>query len=178
MLKKYIKSSLSRFLQNIKLKKQYVSKLQSKISSLRSNNKQESYKHTNSFIGSKDKSLLYEDSFVMYVINITFSRTNTLLNVMDFSGKQKFFGSAGLVKYTGKSKRARFSVFRDLYRSMLVKLKSLGSKPIALHLKNVGSHKFWLVEKLKKKFYLKVIKDFNSYPYNGCRKKKAKHKKF
>jgi len=177
-MQKHVKSDLNKFLIEVKLKKQYISKLQSKVSILRNITKNKSYKDLSSILFSKNDLTSYEDSLVLYIIDVTFSRTNTFLHIMDFSGKLKFFSTAGLVKYSGKSKKARFSVFRDLYRFLFTKLKGLSSKPIALHLRNVGSHKFWIIEKLKKKLYIKIIKSFNSYPYNGCRKKKIKRKKF
>jgi ribosomal protein S11 len=178
MQKNHVKSDLDKFLIDVKLKKQYINKLQSKVSVLRNITKNKGYKDLSSILFPNNEFTSYEDSLVLYIVDVTFSRTNTLLHIMDFSGKLKFFSSAGLVKYTGKSKKARFSVFRDLYRFLFTKLKGLGSKPIALHLRNVGSHKFWIIEKLKKKLYIKIIKSFNSYPFNGCRKKKVKRKKF
>ena len=178
MVKECIRNSnLNWFLRDVKLKKNYIEKLQGKLFDLHVAYTNKNYK-SSFFILPKYESLSHEDSLVVYIINVTFSRTNTLLHVMDFAGKLKFFSSAGLVKYSGKSKKSRFSVLRDLYRSLFAKLKGLGSKPVALHLMNVGSHKFWIIEKFKKKFYIKVVKSFNSYPYNGCRKKKAKRKQF
>jgi hypothetical protein len=50
---------------------------------------------------------------------------------MDFSGKLKFFCSAGSFGYKGKNKKSRYSVFRDLYRVLVSKLKFLKNKPIA-----------------------------------------------
>ena len=34
------------------------------------------------------------------------------------------------------------------------------------------------MKKLKKKFFIKVVRSFNLYPHNGCRKKKVRRKKF
>jgi len=178
MQKDYVKSYIDKFLTDVKLKKQYINKLQSKASVLRNIIKNKSYKNFSSILFSNNEFTFYKDSLILYIVDVTFARTNTLLHIMDFSGKLKFYSSAGLVKYSGKSKKARFSVFRDLYRFLFTKLKGLGSKPIALHLRNVGSHKFWIIEKLKKKLYIKSIRSFNSYPFNGCRKKKVKRKKF
>ena len=45
-------------------------------------------------------------------------------------------------------------------------------------LKNVDSNIFWFLKKLKKKLFITVVKHFNLYPYNGCRKKKIRRKKF
>lgn len=168
---------LNKFLRSLKLRKQYITELKKKFLLLNSI-QEKTYKNLNSVLISKSKLSSIDDSLVMYIIDITFTRTNTLLHVMDFSGKLKFFCSAGSLKYTGKGKKQRFTVFRDFYRVLVSKLKFLQSKPIALHLKNVGNNKFWIIKKLKKKFFIKVIRSFNLYPHNGCRKRKMRRKKF
>jgi hypothetical protein len=37
-------------------------------------------------------------------------------------------------------------------------------------------HKSFIIEKLKDRFFIKLIKIFNFHPYNGCRRKKEKRK--
>jgi ribosomal protein S11 len=95
---------------------------------------------------------------------------------MDFSGNLKFFCSAGSLQYKGKRKKARYLVFRDMFRILNSKLKFLKSQPLALHLKNVGSAKVWIVKTLKKKLFIKIIKSYDLYPHNGCRKRKVRRK--
>lgn len=167
----------NKFLRSVKLRKQYIKELKKKIFLL-NNSKEKAYKNLSSTLVPKTKLFSIDEHLVMYVIDITFTRTNTLLHVMDFSGELKFFCSAGSFKYTGKGKKLRSTVFRDFYRILVSKLKFLQSKPIALHLKNVGYNKFWIIKKLKKKFFIKVIRSFNFYPHNGCRKRKMRRKKF
>jgi ribosomal protein S11 len=95
---------------------------------------------------------------VMYIIDITFSRSNTFLNVMDPSGNLKFFCSAGCLQHKGKNKKFRFNVFKSIYHVLTTKLRFLKGKPIALHLKNVGFNKYWLIKKLKSRFFIKSVK--------------------
>jgi ribosomal protein S11 len=97
---------------------------------------------------------------------------------MDFSGNLKFFHSAGFLKYKGKNKKSRFVVLKDMYKILISKLKFLKSQPVALHLKNVGFAKFWVIRVFKKKFFIRVVRSFNKYPHNGCRKRKMRRKKF
>lgn len=172
-----INFDLNKFLENIKFKKQYVKDLKTKISSLSAIRKT-NYKLVNAELFSHDIKSFKDDNLVTYIIDINFSRSNTFVQVMDFSGKLKFFYSSGSFNYSGKSKKARYIVFRDFYRVLVSKLKFLRGKPIALHLKNVGYNKFWIVKKLKKKFFIKSVKSFVSYPHNGCRKRKMRRKKF
>lgn len=170
------KLNLNNFLTNIKLKKQYIKKLQNKISVLNFI-KEKNYKLLNSQISTVKRSD-EENYLISYIIDITFSQTNTLLHVMDPLGNLKFFCSAGSLNFKGKAKRSRFLVFREMYNILISKLRFLKGQPIAVHFKNVGSSRFWILKKLKKKFFIRVVKSFSSYPYNGCRKRKMRRKKF
>jgi ribosomal protein S11 len=168
--------NFNKFLSSVKLKKQYIIKLQDKISTLNSSGKS-NYKYLSSSISDNKTHLVQNDHLVMYIIDISFAETNTLLHVTDFAGNLEFFCSAGSLNYKGKQKKLRFLVFRDMFRILVSKLTFLKGKPVAVHLKNVGSNRFWIVKKLKTKFFIKVVRNFSSYPYNGCRKKKMRRKK-
>jgi ribosomal protein S11 len=167
--------NLNTFLKNISIKKQYIKSLKKQFLVV-SSVKQKNFKLLNTQIFKNNSHL--DNSLVMYIIDITFSRSNTFLNVTDSSGNLKFFSSSGHFSLKGKNKKFRFNVFKHIYRTLLTKLKFLKNKPIALHLKNVGSNKFWIIKKLKTKFFIKIIKIFNIFPFNGCRKKKVRRKKF
>lgn len=167
--------NLNNLLENIFIKKQYLQKLKKKIVLL-SSIKQMNPKSAIPFTPKNNQKVLV-NSTIMYIIDITFSKSNTFLHVMDHSGRLKFFCSAGSLKFKGKSKRSRFNVFKAIYRILVTKLQFLRNKPIALHLKNVGFNKFFIIKKLKKKFFVKVVKIFNFFPFNGCRKKKVRRTK-
>ena len=173
------KLNLVKFFKEIKLKKQYIKQLKNKVILLKSL-KDKNYKKLNSilFFYGDYKKLYKEDFLVTYIIDITFSKSNTFIHVMDFSGHLKFFSSAGYLQYKGKGKKSRSTILRDMYKILKLKLKFLKDQPVALHLKNVGSAKFWIIKLFKKKFFIKVVRSFNTYPYNGCRKKKIRRKKF
>jgi ribosomal protein S11 len=166
---------LNNILNNINVKKQYIKKLQNKVFLL-NDSKEKNYKNLSLML--KNKSDVSEKSIIKYIISISFSRTNTLLHVTDAYGTLKFFCSSGYIQYKGKSKKSRFVIFRDLYRILVSKLKFLKGQPVAVHLKNVGSLKFLVLRRLKKKFFVQIIRNFNVYPHNGCRKKKMRRKKF
>jgi ribosomal protein S11 len=168
---------LNNFLRDIRLKKQYVQNLKSK-SSLLSQIREKNYKSLYPELFLTKNNFMEKNYLITYIVDICFSKSNTFLHVMDFSGKLKFFYSSGSFNYSGKSKKARYVVFRDLYRILLSKLKFLKGKPIALHLKNVGYSKSWIIKKLKKKFFIICVRSFNLYPHNGCRKRKMRRKKF
>nr|YP_009485530.1 ribosomal protein S11 [Nitzschia alba]AVR57594.1 ribosomal protein S11 [Nitzschia alba] len=115
---------------------------------------------------------------IMYIINISFLKANTTIHVSDIKGNMKLFYSAGSVGLTGKQKRKRRIAVSKLISLLLKKATFLSKKPIALHLNNVNFYKNLIVSKLKRTLYIRVIKSFNQTPYNGCRKKKLRRKKY
>ena len=177
MKKNYnISFNINKFLRDIQLKKKYIKNLKNNVSLL-SNIQEQNYKLLNNKIIFNSNFPSNQDNLIMYIIDISFSRSNTLLHISDSVGNLKFFRSAGSFSYAGKSKRSRWIIFKEFYRYLL-KLKFLKNKPVALHFKNVGSQKFWIIKKLKKILFIKTVSSFTLYPYNGCRKKKVRRKKF
>jgi len=168
--------NLNRFFKEIRLKKQYLKKMQNKISVL-GKLKEVNYKQITSHWSLKP-ALPTSTIFVMYIIKISFSKKNTLFHISDSSGNIKLFYSAGSFQQTGKGKIARSTLLRKFYRLVISELKFVRKVPIAVHFKNVDSNMFWFLKKLKKKFFITVVKHFNQHPYNGCRKKKIRRKKF
>ena len=140
--------------------------------------KKKNYKNLNFNTFLKKKNDIKCDNLVMYIIDICFFRKNISLHIMDSSGVLKFFCSAGDSFYRKMSKKARLLALKSIFRTIVSKLKFLQKKPVVLHLKNVRFLKLWILKKLKKKFFIKVIRSFNLYPHNGCRKRKIRRKKF
>jgi len=169
--------NLNSFLKDLRLKKQYINKLQNKLFLL-NQVKEKNYKNLNNTLHFSNPSLHIRDSRVLYIINIQFSKSNTLFHITDFRGNLCFFCSAGCFSYKGRRKRNRLTVLKSFFYILVTKLKFLEGKPLALHLKNVNSNKFWITKQLKTKFFIKVIRNFNFYPYNGCRKSKVRRKKY
>ena len=115
---------------------------------------------------------------VMYIVNISFLKANTIINVSDIQGNLKLFYSAGSVQLSGKQKRKRRVAISKLISLVLKKATFLNNKPVALHLNDVNFYRNLIVRKLKRNLYLKIIKIFNQTPYNGCRRKKLRRKKY
>lgn len=168
--------NLNKFLKNFSAKKLYIKKLKNKLVLLK-NLKQVNYKKLNKELFNFTVGCKVIDRTVMYVMDITFSRSNIFLHIADSAGKLIFFISAGGLNYKGKNKRSYFKIFKNMFRILITKFRFLRGKPTALHLKNVGSNKSWVVRKLKLKFFIKTIKTFNLFPFNGCRVKKIRRKK-
>ena len=173
---KFPRYNLNRFFKEIHFKKQYLKKMQTKILEL-NELKEVNYKQATSqlFIEPRFRANI---AFVMFIVEISFSKKNTLFSVSDFSGNIKFFYSAGSFQQKGKGKVARSMLLRKFYRLLVSKLKFVRKVPIAIHFKNADSNMFWFLKKLKKKFFITVVKNFIQYPYNGCRTRKIRRKKF
>lgn len=170
------KATLTNFFQYIKLKKNYTNTLNNQVSLL-NNVKEDNLKKINIKLIKKNM-LINNENKINYIISIHYLRTNTFMHVTDFAGNIKFFYSAGQFSFKGKRKVSRFNVFKSFLQILVVKLNFLKNRPVALHLINVGSNRFWIVKKLKKKIFVKTVKVFNYHPHNGCRKRKVRRKKF
>ena len=165
--------SLNRLFKEIHLKKQYLKKMQSKVLLLNELNRKK--------VGSSFSKKLMESSnttFVTYILEISFSKKNTLFHISDCLGNTKFFYSAGSFQQKGKGKISRSTVLRKFYRVLISKLKFLKKVPVAIHFKNANSNMFWFLKRIKKKLFITVVKHFNQCSYNGCRLKKIRRKKF
>ena len=130
------------------------------------------------FFVQNSKETNLQDFVVAYIVSISFLKANTTIHVSDVQGNLKLFYSAGSVELSGKQKRKRRIAVSKLISLILKKATFLGQKPIALHLNNVNFYKNLIVRKLKRNLYIKIIKILNQTPYNGCRKKKLRRKKY
>jgi ribosomal protein S11 len=133
--------NLNKFFKKLFLKKRYIKKLTKKTLLLK-RIKEQNYKKLSDDLFLKNKQLVKHKSLISYIITISFSRSNTTIHVMDFSGVLRFYCSAGNLFFSGKNKTARVSILKAMTRILSQKLKILQNKPIALHLKNVGFRKF------------------------------------
>lgn len=120
------------------------------------------------------KSQVLENS-VNYVLNITFSSTNTLLNLANIKGQTLIFLSSGYINLKKKQKKTQPSAVINLLKTLILKSYFLHNQTVALHFKNVKPYYEHLIIKLLKKIvFLKIMKSSNLQPHNGCRPKKLK----
>lgn len=173
-----IRFNINNFFRDVKLKKKYLTVLRNKLCILK-DTQGVHYKVANSTLFSaKNKiNILQEDYRVTYVLQISFTKTNTFFQVFQYDGTLIFFTSAGALGYTGKRKRSRSIIFKSFYKILMTKLTFLKGKTLAVHFKNVGFNKVWMLKKLRKKLFVKIVRNYNLYPHNGCRKPKVRRKK-
>ena len=171
-------------LSNLSLKKKslYSKKTTNSIVKLKNalNDNKQQHKKLNSLI--KTSKSIYNSkkmgSTVVFTIHFVFSLVNTFLYVTDSSGNLKFRYSAGLVEFKGKQKKSRLQVLNRFFRELKkLKITVFKNTPVALHLNNVGFYKYLIIKNTRKDFFVRLIKSFQTYPFNGCRKKKQLRKR-
>lgn len=174
-----LKSTVS-LLDNLRLKKKsvYSRKLTKHISQLKFSLKEKQrfkkliHLSSNSKVNSKKSGIR-----VVYSIYFSFSTVNTFMYVTDALGNLKFQYSAGLASFKGKLKKNRWQVLNFFFKELQkLRVSILKNKPIALHFNNVGFYKYFIVKNLKKNLFIKIIKNYQTYSFNGCRKKKKLRK--
>ena len=116
---------------------------------------------------------------VTYIIIVLFSKKkNTRVVVLTASGKLIGSYSSGFVGLKGKEKLSRSLVLRKIFLILKKSAPILTRTSISLHLYN-ASYDVSSTIKLASQFFLVTsIKLFDMKPYNGCRKKKLRRKKF
>jgi ribosomal protein S11 len=163
----------------LKLKKEkfYLQILTEKLSFLKTNS--DFKKFSLNRIPCNFKKLLgKEKCLIVYVITVTFLKANTNINVSDIKGNVKLSFTSGSVNLVGKQKKNRLKSVSRLVSLLAKKATFLKNYPVAVHLHNVSSYKFLILKKLKFNFFIRLVKSFNLAPYNGCRKKKVRRKKY
>lgn len=151
-----------------------LTKQQKQIKEILNKNKtkQKIYNYTKSLdLNSKDE--------ITYVINIKLFKTNTYLQLTDSYGKIQFFCSAGIADLNSKRKTKQPTALIKILEILKNKVQFFRTNLVALHLKNTKSyHRKLIIKELKKYCTISLIQENDSKPFNGCRPKKIKRKKF
>lgn len=163
----------------LKLKKEkfYLKMLSEKFSLLETNSDCKKFSF-NRIPNNFKKPLEKEKFLIVYIITITFLKANTNINVSDIKGNVKLSFNSGSVNLIGKQKKQRLKAVSRLLSLLVKKAAFLKNYPVAIHLQNVNFYKFLIIKKLKVNFFIRFVQSFNLSPYNGCRKKKVRRKKY
>ena len=119
---------------------------------------------------------IFSDPLTFHVITIQYTSKNVFVQLSDCKGKLKFCYSAGFF-FKGKRKTSWHVVLRKVFNLFAKSFVQIQEKAVAVHLINVTNRR-WVLQKLKKKFFISALKIYNTFPHNGCRHKKVKRKKF
>jgi ribosomal protein S11 len=128
--------------------------------------------------GGLQKRFEKEDFMIVYVITVVFLKANTHIHLSNIKGNVKLSYNSGSVNLLGKQKKNRVKAISRLISLLIKKTSFLKNCPVSVHLYNVNSHKTLILNKLKNNFFIRLVKIFNQTPYNGCRKKKMRRKKY
>jgi ribosomal protein S11 len=163
----------------LKLKKEkfYLKMLAEKFSLLETNSDSKNFS-LNRISDNFKKPLEKEKFLIVYIITVTFLKANTNINVSDIKGNVKLSFTSGSVNLIGKQKKHRLKAVSRLISLLAKKATFLKNHPVAIHLHNVSSYKFLILKRLKVNFFIQLVKSFNLSPYNGCRKRKVRRKKY
>lgn len=173
----HIQNNKTNFNQILKIKI-LIEKLKNKIIFLKQIKANKKLKNLRLFFSEKYRSLNTQEDLIKYIISISLLKTNTNIYVTDVKGQLKFFCSAGSISFSGKQKIKKPLVLIHLLKVFITKVKFLTTKPVALHLKNFNKfYELLVLNILKTKFFIKIIRNYNIQPHNGCRPKKIKRNK-
>jgi len=129
----------------------------------------------NYFISYLYFSFFNRQKLISHVIHINLSLTNTLINVNTIKGNPRLFYSAGMCNLQKSQKTRQPKAILTILRILLTKTKFFKSKPVAIHFNNLFfNQQSYILKKLKKKVFTKLIASYRCYSHNGCRLKKKK----
>ena len=112
---------------------------------------------------------------INYILNLTITQTNTIINLSDSTGKLLISLSGGSLNLKKRQKKIQPLALVTLLKSLILTANFTPEKSIALHFKNVKSYyESLIIDLLKKVIFIKSIKSLNLQPHNGCRPKKLK----
>lgn len=177
ILHNIVTTKLKTDVSKLKKEKFYLKMLSEKFSLLETDQDFKKFSF-NRISGDLKKPLEKEKFLIVYIITVTFLKANTNINVSDIKGNVKLSFTSGLVNLVGKQKKNRLKSVSRLISLLAKKATFLKNYPVAIHLHNVSSYKFLILKKLKAHFFIRLVKSFNLSPYNGCRKRKVRRKKY
>jgi len=102
-------------------------------------------------------SFFNNQKLISYVMNISVSPTNTLINVNTIKGNPRLFYSAGMCNLQKTQKTRQPKAIITILRALLIKTKLFKTKPVAIHFNNLFfNFQFYIFKKLKKKNFFKT----------------------
>lgn len=107
------------------------------------------------------------------IVTVNLSNSNTIINLSDLKGNCILKCSSGLVNYRGNEKIRKYALVSSL-KNIIDQSSKLNYKSIALHFRGLKRYRSLVINLLKKKFFLVIVKHTYKLPHNGCRPKKAK----
>ena len=110
-----------------------------------------------------------------YILTLSISQTNTLINLSNTEGKLLISLSSGCLNLKKRQKKLQPLALINLLKSLILIADFKKRKSVTIHFKNVKSYyESLVINLLKDVIFIKAIKSSNLQPHNGCRPKKLK----
>lgn len=118
---------------------------------------------------------------ISYIVEVRYTKKNTLIILSDSLGNTLDFFNAGNMGFKGKLKKRRHVVVGKLVSALTLNSKYYFDRQatvVAVHLLGVGKDKLFLTNLIKLNFVVGAVLNTGKFPYNGCRGKKIRRRKF
>lgn len=163
-----------------KYKKQNSLSIYYKLVSIMSNQKQtysNVYEKVITFVTDPTK-LLEKKVKTQYILKIIFSKSNIMVNVTDVKGLTLMKETIGNLKQFQGSQKTKKIALNLLLRKLKFRFRELKNTAMALQLQGSNRNKIKWSKKVINYFNITKIFSENVHPFNGCKYKKIKRKKF
>ena len=159
----------------LKQNQNYLKALQNKLNTVKVLQRENQHK----VLIKSTKSLINREiCSIRYLITISFTKSNTTIQLSESQGYLKVVLNLTSINVSGKQRRQRKLALTRLLQLFMTKVNFLENEHVSVHFNNVRTHKVYILEKLQHFFLIKTIKSFDQLPYNGCRKRKIRRKKY
>lgn len=112
---------------------------------------------------------------INYILTLSISQTNTLINLSKTNGDVIIFLSSGFLNLKKRQKTLQPLALINLLKSIFLIGNFKFNEVIAVHFRNVKpQYEHLIINLLKKVIFISSIKSSNLQPHNGCRPKKFK----
>ena len=114
---------------------------------------------------------------IAYFFIFKMSYSNCMVHLIDCQGNIIYHINSGLLGFQGKQKSSRYAILAILQELTKYEQKL---KPFDISLIFSGlikKHSTTIINNMKTKFKIKLIKCYNMHPHNGCRPRKTRRLK-
>merc|ERR1712115_84496 len=110
-----------------------------------------------------------------YILTLSISQTNTLINLSNTEGKLLISLSSGCLNLKKRQKKLQPLALISLLKSLILIADFNSKESVTVHFRNVKSYyESLVINLLKDVIFIKSIKSYNLQPHNGCRPRKLK----
>lgn len=135
------------------------------------------YKKPVTFVTDPSK-LLEGKVKTQYLLKIIFSKSNIMVNVTDVKGLTVMKETIGNLKQFQGSQKTKKIALNVLLRKLKFRFRELKTTAMALQLQGSNRNKIKWSKNVINYFNIPKIFSENVHPFNGCKYKKIKRKKF